>query len=510
MLSNIKSMSLVGVDGYLVEVQVDVTNGMPAWDIVGLPDASVKEAKERVRAALRNVGVDFPSRKVVVNLAPANLKKEGPYFDLPIAVGILNDLEYLKCDNLSEYVFIGELSLNGNINRINGILPMCIEAYNLGIKKAIIPYENRLEGGVVSGLEIYPAKNLAEVMEHLNGGKKIDCFSTNVEEIFTKNKMCEFDFAEVKGQETIKRALEVAAAGGHNCLLIGSPGSGKTMLARRLPSILPDVTFNESLEITKIHSIAGVLPNNDALVVSRPFRAPHHTVSSVALVGGGRVPKPGEISLAHYGVLFLDELPEFQRNTLEVMRAPLEDRQVTISRVSGTLTYPCDFMFVASMNPCPCGYYGSKDKECTCTSQQISKYMGKISGPLLDRIDIQIEVSPVKYEKLESNELAESSVDIKKRVNAARKIQFERYANTGVVCNAGLTSSMINKYCKLGKEEKELLQEAFKRLGLSARAHSRILKVARTIADLAGSEDIKVEHLAEAIQYRSLDRKYWG
>ncbi|MBQ9266992.1 MAG: YifB family Mg chelatase-like AAA ATPase [Clostridia bacterium] len=510
MLSKVKSMSLMGVCGYLVEVQVDVAYGIPSWDVVGLPDTSVREAKERVRAALRNVGIDFPSRKVIVNLAPANTKKEGPYFDLPIAVGIIMDLEYIRCDNIAEYVFIGELSLDGKINKINGILPMCIEAYNLGIKKAIVPYENRKEAGVVEGLEVYPAKTLSDVIEHLNGGRPIERYQTDVQALFSNERKYEFDFSDVKGQESIKRALEIAAAGGHNCLLIGSPGSGKTMLARRLPSILPDITFKESLEITKIHSIAGTLPSNEALITYRPFRAPHHTVSSVALVGGGSFPKPGEISLAHYGVLFLDELPEFKRNSLEVMRGPLEDNQVTISRVSGTLTYPCDFMLIASMNPCPCGYYGSKEKECTCTPNQITKYMGKISGPLLDRIDIHIEVSPVKYEKLESEEKAESSETIKKRVNNARAIQSQRYEGTDIICNAGLTPAMINKYCKLGKEEKEILQSAFQRLGLSARAHSRILKVARTIADLAGSEEIKVEHLAEAIQYRSLDRKYWS
>lgn len=367
MLIGIKSMSLSGINGYLVDVQVDVSNGLPSWEIVGLPDTSVKESKERVRAAIKNSGHYLHSQKIVINLAPASTKKEGSFFDLPIAVGILCDMELINSTSIDEYVFIGELSLNGKLNKMNGILPMCIEALNLGMKKVIIPYENRFEAGIVKGIDVYPAKNLSEVIWHLNGTQPLEQFITNPEEILVENDLYKIDFSEVKGQENVKRALEIAAAGSHNCLLIGSPGSGKTMLSRRISTILPDLSFEESLEITKIHSIAGTLPTNKALVTSRPFRSPHHTISSAALTGGGKIPKPGEISLAHHGVLFLDELPEFNRNVLEAMRTPLEDHVVTISRTNSTVSYPCNFMLIASMNPCPCGYYGTEDKECTCS-----------------------------------------------------------------------------------------------------------------------------------------------
>ena len=509
MLSIIKSMSLMGLEGYLVDIQVDVSAGIPCWDIVGLPDISVKESKERVRTAVKNSGFDMQSRKIVVNLAPADIKKEGSFFDLPIAIGILACGGNVNIKNIEDTIFIGELSLDGKINKVNGILPMCIEAKRLGIKRVILPIENAREAAVVDKIQVIGANDLKEVVDYLNEKKKILETKVDLSEIYHNRNMYNLDFSEVKGQENIKRALEIAAAGGHNCLLIGTPGSGKTMMARRIPSILPDLTFDEALETTKIHSVAGEIEKNTALITNRPFRAPHHTVSSVSLIGGGRIPKPGEISLAHNGVLFLDELPEFNKNTLEVLRGPLEDKIITISRVNATLTYPCNFMFVASMNPCPCGFFGSKDKECTCSPQAISKYIGKISGPLLDRIDIQIEVTPVKYQKLDSEEKVESSEDIKNRVNKARHVQQERYMTESIYSNSQLTPKLIEKYCKLNREAKNVLELAFNKLGLSARAYGRILKVARTIADLSGKENIETSHIAEAIQYRSLDKKYW-
>lgn len=480
------------------------------WEIVGLPDTSIRESKERVKTAIRNSGYELKSRKIIINLAPADTKKEGSFFDLPIAIGILICLGEIEKQKTEKIVFIGELSLDGKLNKIDGILPMCIEAKKLGIEKIILPKENAKEASVVEGIEILGAHSLIEVVNYLNTKQEINIEKINIKEIFKSKNKYLLDFSEVKGQENIKRALEIAAAGRTQPTFNRNPAvHGKTMMARRMPSILPDLSFEESLETTKIHSIAGMLSKNTPLITTRPYRSPHHTISSVSLVGGGRIPKPGEISLAHNGVLFLDELPEFNKNTLEVLRGPLEDGIVTISRVNATLTYPCNFMLIASMNPCPCGFYGSKEKECTCTTQAIQKYMGKISGPLLDRIDIQVEVTPVKYEKLQNEEKEETSQQIKTRVNKARKIQRERYKKLEIYSNSELTPNLIEKYCKLNKKGKQILQKAFDNLGLSARAHGRILKVARTIADLDEQENIEINHIAEAIQYRNLDKKYW-
>ncbi len=503
-LSIVKSMSLQGLDGVLINVEVDISAGMPTWEVVGLPDASIRESKERVRTAIKNCGYEVLSRKYIINLSPANLKKEGSMLDLAIAVGILRSMDVITESNLENTIIVGEISLNGRINKINGILPICIESLKYGVKRVIVPKENAKEAAIVSEIEVIGVSNLKEVIQYLNEEIAIKGEKVDLEEILKNNNSQKLDFSEVKGQETIKRALEIAAAGGHNCIMIGSPGSGKTMMATRLPTILPDLTFEESLEITKIHSIAGKLGEN-TLVTERPFRSPHHTISSNGLIGGGKIPKPGEISLSHYGVLFLDELLEFNRNTLEVLRGPLEDRMVTISRVGASLTYPCNFMLVASMNPCPCGYLGSKEKKCSCTQKQRENYRAKLSGPLLDRFDIHIQVPSVDYKKLEMRN-NETSETIRKRINQARNIQIERYKDSEIFSNAELTPKLMEKYCALDKESNLLLSQFFEKLNLSARAYSKILKVARTIADLDNCEKIEKMHLMEAIQYRSLDR----